>query len=211
MATRSSSLAWEISWTEKPGGLQSMELQRIWHNMTQFSLITVCFLYCFGCLNNNFLSLHWTGAPGGLGYDLFCWMPCTGPQKCSGHSETICWMDAPSGSTHTWSHECLGPFSALRMSCTKLCPQAQAGLPLDLDGGSSQQSCSQLPPGLLMRWLKGNKSFLTWGIRIPKNLVVRRNLDSFGICSEGGREKDLGRLCYRLGGKFYMRGERMNT
>jgi len=28
MATRSSILAWRISWTEKPGGLQSMELQR---------------------------------------------------------------------------------------------------------------------------------------------------------------------------------------
>ena len=28
MATRSSSLAWEMSWTEEPGGLQSMELKR---------------------------------------------------------------------------------------------------------------------------------------------------------------------------------------
>ena len=28
MAARSSILAWRISWTEKPGGLQSMELQR---------------------------------------------------------------------------------------------------------------------------------------------------------------------------------------
>ena len=27
MATRSSILAWEISWTEEPGGLQSMESQ----------------------------------------------------------------------------------------------------------------------------------------------------------------------------------------
>ena len=27
MATHSSILAWEISWTEEPGGLQSMELQ----------------------------------------------------------------------------------------------------------------------------------------------------------------------------------------
>ena len=27
MATHSSVLAWEISWTEKPGGLQSMESQ----------------------------------------------------------------------------------------------------------------------------------------------------------------------------------------
>ena len=32
MATHSSILAWRISWTEKPGGLQSMGLQRIRHN-----------------------------------------------------------------------------------------------------------------------------------------------------------------------------------
>ena len=28
MATRSSTLAWEILWTEEPGGLQSMRSQR---------------------------------------------------------------------------------------------------------------------------------------------------------------------------------------
>ena len=31
-AIYSSILAWKISWTEGPGGLQSMELQRIRHN-----------------------------------------------------------------------------------------------------------------------------------------------------------------------------------
>ena len=30
MATHSSILAWEISWTEEPGGLQSMGLQKSW-------------------------------------------------------------------------------------------------------------------------------------------------------------------------------------
>ena len=34
MATHSSVLAWEISWTEEPGGLQSMELQRVGHDRT---------------------------------------------------------------------------------------------------------------------------------------------------------------------------------
>ena len=29
MATPSSILAWEIPWTEEPGGLQSMELQKL--------------------------------------------------------------------------------------------------------------------------------------------------------------------------------------
>ena len=32
MATRCSILAWEISWTEGPGGLQSMWLQRVGHD-----------------------------------------------------------------------------------------------------------------------------------------------------------------------------------
>ena len=32
MATHSSSLAWRIPWTEEPGGLQSMELQRVGHD-----------------------------------------------------------------------------------------------------------------------------------------------------------------------------------
>ena len=32
MAIHSSSLAWEISWTEEPGGLQSMGLQRVQHD-----------------------------------------------------------------------------------------------------------------------------------------------------------------------------------
>ena len=31
-ATHSSVLAWEIPWTEEPGGLQSMGLQRAGHN-----------------------------------------------------------------------------------------------------------------------------------------------------------------------------------
>ena len=34
MATRSSILAWEIPWTEEPGGLQSMGLPNSW-NMTK--------------------------------------------------------------------------------------------------------------------------------------------------------------------------------
>ena len=33
MAPYSSILAWEIPWTEEPGGLQSMGLQRVRHNL----------------------------------------------------------------------------------------------------------------------------------------------------------------------------------
>ena len=34
MATCSSTLAWEIPWTEEPGGLQSMGFQRVGHDST---------------------------------------------------------------------------------------------------------------------------------------------------------------------------------
>ena len=33
MATHSITLAWEIPWTEEPGGLQSMGLQRVGHDL----------------------------------------------------------------------------------------------------------------------------------------------------------------------------------
>ena len=33
MATHSSILVWEIPWTEEPGGLQSMGLQRVGHDL----------------------------------------------------------------------------------------------------------------------------------------------------------------------------------
>ena len=33
MATHSSILAWEIPWTEEPGGLQSTESQRVGHDL----------------------------------------------------------------------------------------------------------------------------------------------------------------------------------
>ena len=35
MATRSGILAWRISWTQEPGGLQSMGLQRVGHFATK--------------------------------------------------------------------------------------------------------------------------------------------------------------------------------
>ena len=39
MATHSSMLAWRIPWTEEPGGLQSMGLQRVGHDgMTEYDL-----------------------------------------------------------------------------------------------------------------------------------------------------------------------------
>ena len=47
MATHSSILAWEIPWTEDPGGLQSLESQRVEHNLATEKKpgITLCFKY----------------------------------------------------------------------------------------------------------------------------------------------------------------------
>ena len=39
MATHSSILAWDIPWTEEPGGLQSMELPRVRHDCTTNTLL----------------------------------------------------------------------------------------------------------------------------------------------------------------------------
>ena len=41
MATHSSILAWKIPWTEKPGGLQSMESQRVGHDGARTHLVTL--------------------------------------------------------------------------------------------------------------------------------------------------------------------------
>ena len=37
MAIHSSILAWRIPWTEEPGGLQSIELQRVGHNWSNWA------------------------------------------------------------------------------------------------------------------------------------------------------------------------------
>ena len=37
MATHSSVLAWKIPWTEESGGLQSMGLQRVRHNLSDLA------------------------------------------------------------------------------------------------------------------------------------------------------------------------------
>ena len=51
MTTHSSVLAWEIPWTEEPGGLWSMGLQRIEHNeqLTHIILIIGNAIWCSHC------------------------------------------------------------------------------------------------------------------------------------------------------------------
>ena len=50
MATHSSILAWETLWTEEPGGLQSMGLQRVEYDLTakqhNSGIISFCWPIC---------------------------------------------------------------------------------------------------------------------------------------------------------------------
>ena len=43
-ATHSSTLAWRIPWTEEPGGLQSMRLQRVGHDGSDYETAAYCVL-----------------------------------------------------------------------------------------------------------------------------------------------------------------------
>ena len=49
MATHSSILAWEILWTEEPGGLQSMGSQRVGHDLVTKHLVFIPETLLFGC------------------------------------------------------------------------------------------------------------------------------------------------------------------
>ena len=46
MATHSSIVAWEIPWTEEPGRLQSMGLQRVRHNLATKQHLTLDSCMC---------------------------------------------------------------------------------------------------------------------------------------------------------------------
>ena len=50
MATHSSILAWEIPWTEESGRLQSMESQRIKHNLLTEHTLTYTPMYISMCI-----------------------------------------------------------------------------------------------------------------------------------------------------------------
>ena len=58
MATHSSILAWRMPRTEKPGGLQSMGSQRVWHNL----VTKHAHIYLFG-LASEFLQLEVISEP----------------------------------------------------------------------------------------------------------------------------------------------------
>ena len=70
MATHSSILAWRILWTEEPGGLQSMELQESWLQLSNQTTITTNIIYVYKGIatHPSILAwrIPWTEEPGGL-------------------------------------------------------------------------------------------------------------------------------------------------
>ena len=68
MATHSSILAWRIPWTEEPGGLQSMGLQRVGHNWSKLAYIT-----SYLDPQNQWLSIHMEFIPYKQGYEDLAW------------------------------------------------------------------------------------------------------------------------------------------
>ena len=58
MATHSSILAWEIPWTEEPGGLWSMGLQRVNSKIHFFSF--TCLIYSLKLLTSIFFMKSWS-------------------------------------------------------------------------------------------------------------------------------------------------------
>ena len=53
MATHSSILAWRIPWTDEPGGLQSMESQRVGHDLATEQQQHIYILYNNTIIYNN--------------------------------------------------------------------------------------------------------------------------------------------------------------
>ena len=54
MATHSGFLAWEIPWTEEPGGLQSMGSQRVGHNSATKTILCI-HTHTYKCTNHTYI------------------------------------------------------------------------------------------------------------------------------------------------------------
>ena len=63
MATYSSTLAWEIPWTEEPGRLQSMGSQRVTRLHFHFHFSSIVMLFNYGVGENSCESLGLQGDP----------------------------------------------------------------------------------------------------------------------------------------------------
>ena len=67
MATRANILAWKIPWIEEPGGLQSMESQRVGHSehACEKHLVTPCWIHAGCSVNTNYSTFLWSSIMAG--------------------------------------------------------------------------------------------------------------------------------------------------
>ena len=89
MATHSSILAWRIPWTEDPGGIQSMELQRVEHDWVTntHTHIQYNFSKVFK-VSNLYSQLNWNVWIGFLRIK-FVFSKCLSTAKCIRHSSSF--------------------------------------------------------------------------------------------------------------------------
>ena len=64
MATHSSILAWRIPWTEEPGGLQSIGLQRVVHNFAYIACLNTVYLPFFQGMDEHVIRAERSGLIG---------------------------------------------------------------------------------------------------------------------------------------------------
>ena len=113
MATHSSILAWKIPWTQEPGGLQSMGLQRVRHSRARTHVCSLCWLGIWVWLSNVLLTQGPSQACSQLKLKssqgstrekqsspslLCCWQdtgPC-GSWLKSPHKMVVCFLSQPS-------------------------------------------------------------------------------------------------------------------
>ena len=86
MATHSSILAWRIPWTEEPGGLQSMGLQRVGHNWaTSLSGWDLCWVFVCLFVFPLMRKAEWGSNPVWWWLGLyFCFVCCLDEVSCTG-------------------------------------------------------------------------------------------------------------------------------
>ena len=111
MAPHSSTLAWKIPWTEKPGGLQSMESLRVGHDWA-----TSLSLSCIGEGNGNPLQCSCLENPwdGGAWWAAVYGVPKSWTQLKWLSSSSSCFID------YTKTFDCV-QFSSVAQSCRMLC------------------------------------------------------------------------------------------
>ena len=94
MAAHSSTLAWEILWTEEPGGLLSMELQRVGHDWAQTDIYMK---------DSEDLRIHRQDMQFFLSNPHACMPPC--PCICCAFS-LVCLAPSSLCRAHSWNQAC---------------------------------------------------------------------------------------------------------